>query len=228
MRSIVTCVGVFLVACLCQTTASGDMLYDWDGDPAGTLQVQSDPNDYAGSDTREITAVMYARDADTHYFRMDLAAAPALNDAASEYAIQIDSMAGGGHSGNSNYIANNLVDIDQLVMSHYSAGGGLYTDHHRHNFTPPAGVDKEDLVDIGGTVDNTEDGGRTLQWAVPFGSLEPGPFRIYGATLNLGEPSTYDITITPIQAAAIPEPGTCVLLSIGLIFAGVCRLRRRS
>ncbi|MBN1911018.1 MAG: PEP-CTERM sorting domain-containing protein [Pirellulales bacterium] len=207
--------GAATIGITTQTTAQASLLYDWIGDPNGTVQTVNDPDDVASNDSREILKLWYARDANTHYFRIDLASAPGLNDGAGEYAIQIDSAPGGGHSGQSNYIANNLVDIDQLVMSHFSPGVGDYVGHHRHNFTPPAGVDTTDLLSIGGAVDHTENGGTTLQWAIPFTALEPGPFKIWGVTMDLNEPTTYDLS-GPIMASAVPEPSTITLLVAGL------------
>jgi hypothetical protein len=224
MRSFVS--AIILSACILATSrANAGFLYDWVGDPAGTKQVMNDPTgDNTGTASHDILDLMYARDAVNQYFRLDLRGAPSLNYGAGTYSIQIDDIAGGGVNNDSHYVALGLVGIDQLVMSHYSAGTGNYVAHHRHDVLAPVpGVDEDNLLAIGGAVDHTENGGTTLQWSIPIGQLNPGPFKIYGSVHDIDANITYDTT-GAINAPAIPEPSTLLLLSIfGLISTGAWR-----
>jgi hypothetical protein len=224
MRSCVT--AIILSACLLAASrANAGFLYNWTTDPAGTKQVVIDPTgDNTGSASHDILDLMYAHDAVNQYFRMDLRGAPSLNDGAGTYSIQIDDKPGGGVNSDSHYIAVGLTGIDQLVMSHYSAGMGQYEAHHRHNILAPTpGVDEVDLFAIGGAVDHTENGGTTLQWSIPISQLNPGPFKIYGSVHDIDANITYDTT-GGINAPTVPEPSMLLLLSIlGLISTAVWR-----
>ncbi len=217
----------FLFGAVSVRNARASYLYDWANDPAGTLQTVSDPlGDNTGSGTEDILELYYARDAVNHYFRMDLLEAPTLNDGAGTYSIQIDDSAGGGANIDSHYIALGLTGIDQLVMSHFSAGSGEYVANHRHNvLAPTPGVDEVDLLSIGGAVDHTMLGGTVLQWSIPISELNPGPFQIYGSVHTIESNITNDTTAA-ISASAVPEPSSLVLGAVAFLVL-LPPLRRR-
>lgn len=217
-----------LAACFAFTAAApAAFLYDWDTDPAGTVQTLVDiTGEVASDDSRDIAKIWYASDAGFHYFRIDLLDAPVQSAGAfsEETGIQIDLGPGGGEAADTSYVADGLVGIDTIILSHYAVSTG-YVSHHRHNYlgdaSAPPRVDTVLLTSIGGAVDTTENGGTTLQWSIPFSELATnGEFTIYGATEDISDPQTYDIT----EGLVVPEPMTLALLAAG----GLALRRRRN
>lgn len=208
------------------SSAQASWLYDWAGDPSGTVLTLSDASGEVAEDSRDIENIWYANDGSNHYFRMDLRGAPlqAANEHAPEYAIQIDSGAGGGSAVNTNYIADGLIGIDSILIGHYTTSGA-HTVQHRHNYqgdaSPLPRVDTVMLAAIGGSFDADENGGTTLQWAIPVTELGSLPFTIYGATQDIDDADTFDTTV----GLNVPEPAMLLTLGLGTF---ALRIRRRS
>lgn len=199
-------------------------LYDWAGDPAGTVQVVTDPSGDQAEGSRDILSLWTAWDASNYYFRLDIRTAPEQEAGrfAAEYGVHIDLAPGGGDSSLASYIADGVTGIDTIVLSHYTVANG-WTSNHRHNYlgdlAPAPRVDTVMLEDVGGQVDFSENGGTTLQWAIPKAALDGTPFVVYGATQNISVPITFDLTAPLV----VPEPATLALLALG----GLVGLRRR-
>lgn len=211
---------VIAIALLLQASvASAALLYDWTNDPAGTVQTLVDPADVAEG-SRDILMLWTASDAANYYFRIDTREAPIQvgGEFSPEVGIQLDlNGAGiGGSAVQSSYIAQNLVGIDSIILSHYTVAGG-WVMSHRHNYIggPPPAVDTTMLPAIGGAFDPTENGGTTLQWSIPKSELAGGlPFTLWGATQDITDPETLDLTIPLVM---VPEPTTMAALAIGLL-----------
>ena len=235
--------GLLLCAVLAAVAGTGQaaLLTDWG---AADVITVSDPNGDQAEDSRDILAVHYRFNGGTHYFRLDLRGAPQqlADEFAPEVSIHLDFANGaGGGAGNSSYIAEDVgTGIDMLVLSHFTVGGGYAAPDHRHIYTGPAAalprVTTEDLSAIGATVDTAESGGAIIQWAIDDADLVydaaytgdnvsddtyygGGQFTIYGVTLDIDQPNTYDTT----SAIVVPEPATMGLLAL----SGLALLRRR-
>ncbi len=219
------CLFVISVLLLGVCLSSAANLYDWAGDPEGTVVTFDDPDNDQTEDSRNIDMLWYASDASNHYFRMDLIGAPTQNSDqfAAEYSLQIDYMDGGAGNADSDYVSINLTGIDALVDMHYTLVSG-FDEEHIH-FYDPVGVPNSPffttagVVASGGSVDQTDE---VLQWCIPMSELSfDGEFMVYGVTYDIdGQGETFDLT----EAMVVPEPATMLLLSIG--GAAVVRLRK--
>lgn len=208
-----------------ERSARAVLLTDW---TVGATTVDDVLGD-VGVGAHDILKLWHKQDGGFHYFRMDLQLPPvqAAGLFSPEYSIQIDSEPGGGAAVNTSYIASNLIDIDSIIASHFTLATG-FAATHLHNYDPllPAPkVDTTNLVTLGGLFDSSENGGATLQWAIPVVELGAGPFTFYGATHSVDSGVTYDVT-PGLSAAPVPEP-----MSIGLALItcglGAVVLRRR-
>jgi hypothetical protein len=222
----VTCIVLAALACLTASSVRADILPPTGWGDAISI---SDPAGDQAEGSRDILGLFYKLEGGVHYFRMDIAEAPVQvgGQFAAEYFLQIDSMPGGGNAADTSYIAESLLGIDTLIGSHYTVAGG-FVMAHRHNFTggaPPA-VDTAMFPSIGGLTDYDEDGGKTLQWAIPVSELYPAPFTVYGSTMDISVPSTFDVT-SGLTVAAVPEPTSMGLLLTAAVF-GLAAGRRRN
>ncbi|MGD9128779.1 MAG: PEP-CTERM sorting domain-containing protein [Planctomycetia bacterium] len=219
------CMVLLTVGCLATLPAYGAIL-----PPGGWAGADSliDPLGDQAEDSRDIVGLYYKYDAGTHFFRMDIAGAPEQvgGQFAAEYFLQFDAIPGGGTAADSSYIAESLLGIDALLGSHFTVAGGWTVDHLHAYIGPPApAVNTVMLASLGGYSDFTEGGGTILQWAVPGPALPPGSFTVYGTTMDISVPSTFDTTAG--LAVTVPEPTILTLLAAGVIGLFVLRRVRR-
>jgi len=177
------------------------------------------------SSGEDMIKAFYRFDNGTHYFRMDLLDTPSGISYAPEYSLQIDYTAGGLSHGNpadndtmTYYVASPLAGIDVILTSHYS--NGVYLSavfRHRFEGTETSNLDMFNLWDLaGGAFQNTENNGKTLEWAIAASELNgSGPLdaeRLWFVThdVNAGDGGTYDL------AQAVPESNSICLFATGL------------
>ena len=127
-------------------------------------------------------------------------------------------------------------------MSHtLGAEASLFTMDHLHTFDAGQsnGVDTEYLLASEGspsvpganvfhraaTLADDGLGSTELDWVIPKSALPPGPFTMYGSTVDTNVGLTYTVT-GPLTVAPVPEPSTVALLLTGLL-AGAAFWRRR-
>jgi hypothetical protein len=221
---------------------SATPLFDWAANPGNTeLTTTTVTNSTDGSlPGREITKLWFAENATDYFFRLDLAGAPTnLNpspsDFAEAYAIDIQYASGGGNHSESNYIAEGLSNITYILMTHAAESQpGLFTmDHlHTYDYYAPGGLDTAFLIAgegtpvVAGANVYRPFGSTEMDWEVPINVLGPGPFTIFGSTINSTDGDTYTVT-GPVVVAAVPEPTTLALaMAGGLVLLGWCRARK--
>ena len=200
-------------------------LTDWS---AGNVHYLSDPNnDSSGGAFTEITGIYFRQTGATAYFRMDLLSAPSGGNASPDYLIFLDTQPGGAAWGNgssdpnlSYHVAQGLSGIDMIpVDGHYGLFGWQANHYHVHDGTVPSfNFTTVDITTIGGAFQNVENGGRTLEWSIPFSAIGSSTFTMWGGTMNiLNAGQTWDLTgpiTTATEGTEIPEPSTLVLLSL--------------
>jgi hypothetical protein len=149
------------------------------------------------------------------------------NQFAPEYSILIDNAPGGGTPADAgNYAAlPGGVGIDQILDAHYVLATG-WDARHRHNYIGPGAPDLTSLGSLGGQFNSSENAGggagSMLEWSIPVADLGSQPFTVYGATMDIGAPATFDYT-GPLHT---PEPSTFAMMGI-MGLSAVAFLRRR-
>jgi hypothetical protein len=228
------------------------MLYDWEQDPpplgvtvatltSETKSAIDDSQDLRGIGSPWMPAFWYASDVPNlkHIFRMDLRGAPTTGagQSAAQYTLQVDSIPGqGANPGQHPYVATGgpgISGIDQVVAADFSETAG-FTGVYLYQWNPYTGT-FDDGIDIlgptiNGQVDPTENGGKTLQLAIPFNRLGgSGPFQFSAATMNFGTGTTYDIVgiINMGMNSIVPEPSSLALAAFGLTGIVAMIVRRR-
>lgn len=195
--------------------AQGAFLYPWPATPT-----VSDPLDTGLNPSTDIRGAWYATDGVYRYFRLDLEApvTNTTNGSAMVYGIYIDSKPGGGQNDAIvNYIPASLSGIDFIADSHLDPDG--YFRHDYHIYSPSYGGFYVYVEPY--SHQQTENGGRTLEWQVPIFEGDMGnQFTFWAASMDLGNPTTtYDIT----GEFQVPEPAGFVLS----LLAAAAALRRR-
>ena len=208
-------------------TAHASYLFDWTAGSPHQTSITDATGDTAppNASGADITALMWARDDNYTYFRMDLLDGM---PGTSLYGIYIHDDASGA-TGSSTFMPQELDGngITSFVTAPRNSdylwspsdfvwnGGSSSFDQ----VSAPSGfafnVTPYPTYNIPGTV--------TLEWRIENAQL-PNNFTFWGATMGWdieGQRHTVDLT----QAAATPEPTTLALLGIGL--GGVFLKRRR-
>jgi len=194
-----------------------EYLYPWSAAPAVT-----DENDAGISDQQDILAAWHAFDGTYHYFRVDLEAAPtSVNGGAAEiYGIYIHSRPGGGSNADVQYIPAGVGDVEYILDTHVRQDTPGYQRHDYHVWSPYLRVFNFTTPDA---TQQTENGGRTLEWKVANLRLVNGNPELIGtsftwtaADLTQGSPSTtHDLA----ESVYFPEPGTALLGVLALSWA---------
>lgn len=199
--------------------ANAAYLYDWDS-PGPHMVFVADPDDQPTPGKDILSGIWWATDLNYHYFRMDMQAPPSLTDAGDIYGIYIDSQVGGS-APLFPYVPDEISGIDYIVDAHWNQLDD-FDPVHRHLWTGVT-FNSTNLFTLPGALfQNTENGGQSLEWRLPFAQL-PINFAFIGAVIDVGAgKTTWDIT----EWGNTPEPTTMALLAMGL--GGLYLKRRRS
>ncbi len=100
-------------------------------------------------------------------------------------------------------------------------------DHlHTYDYFAPGGVDTAFLIAgegtpvVAGANVYRPFGSTEMDWEVPISVLGPGPFTIFGSTINSSDGDTYTVT-GPVAFSPVPEPATLALaLAGGIVLLG--------
>jgi hypothetical protein len=209
---------VFFVLAASQISAYG-WLYDWVNLPSrSTNDPSGDQTLFGGA--ADILKV-WATDSynGTNYFRMDLRSAPSEQNGGQIYGIYLDTQVGGATNTLSNYVPVGLSGIDMIVDSHFDATEPAWTFFHFHTYTNDPIFSKISLTL--GQHNESENGGATLEWAIPHSLIGSDGFEFFGGVSVLGyNESVYDLA----GIAPVPEPCT---FALALLSIGVLTVRRR-
>lgn len=209
---------------------------DWSA--GDTYYLADSTDDSSGGAFTEITGIYFRQSGSTAYFRMDLLSAPSTEGAGPDYAIFLDTQPGGAAWGNgsadpslSYFVAQGLSGIDMIPADgHYWFFGWQASHYHIYDgTTSPYNFSIDSLGSIGGAFQSAENGGRTLEWSIPFSAIGSSTFTMWGGTMNIANNGqTWDLTgpiVTSSEGTEIPEPSTLVLLSLVSLLGASFRRR---
>lgn len=194
------------------SNADAAYLYDWSVTPdivAADDQLQQ---------ATDILAAWHETDGAYHYFRMDIEAAPGLEDYADIYGIYIDAIPGGNQT-NIDYVPYGLQGIDFILDSHFNpymsgSGGNGWTQNDFHYNWDGSLYS----VSIPVAVQLTENGGTTLEWQISVASI--GTDFTWRAATHMLTPGydTRDITVASQVTATsdVPLPASILFFGAGL------------
>jgi len=170
----------------------------------------------------EITEVYFGQDAANYYFRIDVLTAPAGTQITyDEYAIYIDAdndNTTGADGTGQDYMPDAYFGIEYILDLHWLNAGGNWDADHFHTNTAGNLFDTNTTAL---TVQTSENGGRSIELAIPKTYLPLGPWTVYAATQQAQGGATSDTTV----GVQVPEPATVALVGLGL--AGLFARRRR-
>ncbi len=203
---------------------AGAYLAPW-GMPGFEMVSVEDPSDPGNA--RDILKAWHGTDGLSHYFRLDLAAAPAPGGENTEiYGIYIDAVPGEGSYGTYTYVPEH-EGIDYAVDSHYDAhlpqGAGFERhDFHAWDNTGNTMLTVRELGEAGDF--SLSNNGRTLEWRIDAADIgKGGEFTWFAAThdyiegrLQLTSDETLVVSSAPAPPA-VPVPRSGILFFTALI-----------